>query len=35
MRGGEVGKLCRDWLSQNYREELASEYKSYSLVIPM
>ena len=35
MRGGEVDKLCRDWLSQNYREELASEYKSYSPVIPM
>ena len=33
MRGGEVDKLYRDWLSQNYGEELASEYKSYSLVI--
>jgi len=35
MRGGEVDKLCRDWLSENYGEELASEYTSYSLVIPM
>lgn len=34
MRGGEVDKLYRDWLSQNYGEELDSEYTSYSLVIP-
>ena len=35
MSGGQIDKLCRGWLSGNYREELASEYKSYSLVIPM
>ena len=35
MSGGQIDKLCRDWLSENYREKLASEYKSYSLVIPM
>jgi len=34
MRGGEVDKLCRDWLGENYGEEIASEYTSYSLVIP-
>ena len=35
MSGGQIDKLCRDWLRENYREKLASEYTSYSLVIPM
>ena len=34
MCGSEIDKLCRDWLSKNYGEEIASEYTSYSLVIP-
>ena len=35
MSGDQIDRLCRDWLSENYREELVSEYTSYSLVIPM
>ena len=35
MSGGQIDKLCWDWLSGNYEEEVASEYTSYSLVIPM
>ncbi len=34
MRGGEIDKLCWDWLSENYGEEIASQYTSHSLVIP-
>jgi len=33
-RGGEVDKFCWDCLSENYEEELTSEYTSYSLAIP-
>ena len=35
MRGDQIDKLCRDWLSENYGEELASEHTYYSLVISM
>jgi hypothetical protein len=33
MTDGSIDRLCRDWLCQNYGEEIASEYKSYSLLI--
>ena len=35
MDGGQIDRLCRDWLRENYGEEIASEYTTYSLVIPM
>jgi hypothetical protein len=35
MLSGQIDKLCTDWLRENYGEEIASKYKSYSLVIPM
>jgi hypothetical protein len=35
MSGGQIDKLCREWLRENYGEEIASEYTTYSLVIPM
>jgi hypothetical protein len=34
MTDGSIDRLCRDWLRQNYGEEVASEYTSYSLLIP-
>jgi hypothetical protein len=35
VSGGQIDKLCRDWLRENCDEEIASEYTTYSLVIPM
>jgi hypothetical protein len=35
MNGGQIDRLCRDWLRENYGEAIASEYTKYSLVIPM
>ena len=35
MTSGQIDRLCTDWLRGNYGEEIASEYRSYSLVIPM
>jgi hypothetical protein len=35
MSGGQIDKLCQDWLRENYGEAIASEYTMYSLVIPM
>ena len=35
MTGGEIDKVCIDWLRENYGEDLVSEYRAYSLVIPM
>ena len=35
MSGGEIDKLCQGWLRENYGEAIASEYTTYSLVIPM
>ena len=35
MSGGQIDTLCRDWLRENYGEEIVSEYTIYSLVIPM
>jgi hypothetical protein len=35
MSGGQIDKLCQDWLRENYGGAVASEYTRYSLVIPM
>ena len=35
MSGGQIDRLCHDWLRENYGEEISSEYTTYSLVIPM
>lgn len=35
MSGSQIDKLCREWLRENYGGEIASEYTTYSLVIPM
>jgi len=35
MSGGQIDRLCQDWLRENYGEANASEYTTYSLVIPM
>ena len=35
MSGSQIDRLCHDWLRENYGEEIASEYATYSLVIPM
>jgi hypothetical protein len=35
MSGGQVDRLCQDWLRENYGEAITSEYTTYSLVIPM
>jgi hypothetical protein len=35
MSGGQIDRLCREWLRENYGESIASEYTTYSLVIPM
>jgi len=35
VTGGKIDRLCTDWLGDNYGEEIASEYRAYSLVIPM
>jgi len=35
MNGEQIDRLCRDWLGENYGEETASEYRIYSLVIPL
>jgi len=34
MSGGQIDSLGRDWLDENYGEEIASQYTTYSLVIP-
>ena len=33
MTSGQIDKLCMDWLRENYNEETASEFRSYSLII--
>ena len=33
MKGGQIDKLCLDWLKKNYGDEVASDYRHYSLVI--
>jgi len=35
MSGGQIDRLCVDWLRENSGEETASEYRSDSLVIPV
>ena len=35
MSGSQIDRLCQDWLRQNYSEAIASEYTTYSIVIPM
>jgi len=35
MDSGQIDRLCRDWLQEKYGEAVASEYTTYSLVIPM
>jgi len=35
MSSGQIDRLCQDWLRENYEEAIASEYTTYSLVIPM
>lgn len=33
MKSGQIDRLCSDWLKDNYGDELASDYRHYSLVI--
>lgn len=35
MKGGQIDKLCLDWLKENCGDEVASDYRYYSLVITM
>jgi hypothetical protein len=35
MSSSQIDRLCQDWLRKNYGEAVASEYTTYSLVIPM
>ena len=35
MSGSQMDRLCQDWLRENYGEAIASEYTTYSLLIPM
>jgi len=35
VSGGQIDRLCQDWLRENYGEAIASQYTTYSLVIPM
>ena len=35
MSSGHIDKLCREWLRESYGEAIASEYATYSLVIPI
>ena len=35
MSGGQIDKLCQEWLHRYCGEEIAFEYTTYSLVIPM
>jgi hypothetical protein len=35
MSDSQIDRLCHDWLREKYGEEIASEYTTYSLVIPM
>ena len=35
MSGDQIDRLYQDWLCENYGEEIASEYTTYSLAIPM
>ena len=35
MSSSQIDRLCQDWLRENYGVEIASQYTTYSLVIPM
>ena len=35
ITGEQIDRLCTDWLTENYSEEMASKYRAYSVVIPM
>jgi hypothetical protein len=35
VSGSQIDELCWDWLRENCGEEIASEYTTYSLVMPM
>jgi len=35
MSSGQIDKLCREWLRENYGDKIASEYTALSLVISM
>ena len=35
MSGSQIDGLCQDWLRENYGEAIASEYTSYSLMVPV
>jgi len=35
MSSSQIDKLCTDWLRENCGQEIASKYRSYSLVITM
>jgi hypothetical protein len=35
MSGDQMERLCQDWLRENYGEEIAAQYMTESLVIPM
>lgn len=35
MSGSQIDGLCQEWLRENYGKAIASEYTTYSLVIPM
>ena len=35
MSGRQIDRLCHDWICENYGEQIASEYASYSLVMPV
>lgn len=35
MSNSQIDRLCHEWLQENYGEVIASEYTTYSLVIPM
>ena len=34
MSGGQIDRLCRYWLWENYGGDIASEYTAESLVVP-
>ncbi len=35
MTSSQIDRLCRGWLHENYGEEVASEYASHSLLLPV
>ena len=35
MKSNQIDRLCTDWLRENYGEELASQYETFSLIIPV